>query len=100
MEYFQKKYALSRQGAKDLQKGILYSILANISLMLPVVLLAYVLDAFLTPLLNGESFSGNIWMYILLGIIILAVIYMMHYLQRMPIMVVREQSSNRWQNIV
>ena len=71
MKYFQKKYALSRQGAKDLQKGILYSILANISLMLPVVLLACVLDAFLSPLLSGEKFSGNIWMYALVGIIIL-----------------------------
>ena len=32
----QKKYALSVQGAKDLFKAIVYSVLANISLMLPV----------------------------------------------------------------
>ena len=37
-----KKYALSDQGAGDLFKGILYSVLANISLMLPVILLAVV----------------------------------------------------------
>ena len=36
----QKKYALSVQGAKDLFKAIVYSVLANISLMLPVALLA------------------------------------------------------------
>ena len=30
------KYALSNQGAKDLLKGIIYSVLANISLMFPV----------------------------------------------------------------
>ena len=29
------KYALSDQGAKDLLKGIIYSVLANISLMFP-----------------------------------------------------------------
>ena len=35
----QKKYALSEQGAKDLFQAIVYSVLANISLMLPVALL-------------------------------------------------------------
>ena len=43
-KYFQNKYALSKQGAKDLCKGILYSVLAYVSLMLPVALLACVLD--------------------------------------------------------
>ena len=58
MKYLQKKYALSEQGAKDLFKGIIYSALAYISLMLPVALLAYVLNAFLAPLL-GEGGSGT-----------------------------------------
>ena len=40
-----KKYALSDQGAKDLLKGIVYSVLANISLMFPVILLAIVLQS-------------------------------------------------------
>ena len=44
-KYFQNKYALSKQGAKDLCKGILYSVLAYVSLMLPVALLACVLDS-------------------------------------------------------
>ena len=43
-KHLQEKYALSEQGAKDLVKGILYSVLAYISLMLPVALLAYVLN--------------------------------------------------------
>ena len=42
-----KKYALSDQGAKDLLKGIVYSVLANISLMFPVILLAIVLNQLL-----------------------------------------------------
>ena len=49
MKYLQQKYALSEQGAKDLFKGILYSVLAYISLMLPVTLLACVLNALLAP---------------------------------------------------
>lgn len=42
-----KKYALSDQGAKDLLKGIVYSVLANISLMFPVILLAIASISFL-----------------------------------------------------
>ena len=81
MKHLQKKYALSEQGAKDLCKGILYSVLAYISLMLPVALLAYVLDAFLAPLLGEGSSEGQLWMYVIGGIVIIAVIFIMHYLQ-------------------
>ena len=81
MKFLQKKYALSEQGAKDLCKGILYSVLAYISLMLPVALLAVVLDAFLAPLLGGSNGGYNLWLYVGIGILILALIFIMHYLQ-------------------
>lgn len=77
----QEKYALSEQGAKDLCKGILYSVLAYISLMLPVALLAVVLDALLAPLLKNSSKGVSVPLYIGIGIVILAVIFIMHYLQ-------------------
>lgn len=55
----QKKYALSRQGAKDLFKAVVYSVLANISLMLPVALLALVLERMLPAALGEkEAISG------------------------------------------
>lgn len=77
----QEKYALSEQGAKDLCKGILYSVLAYISLMLPVALLAVVLDALLAPLLRNSSKGVSVPLYIGIGVVILAVIFIMHYLQ-------------------
>lgn len=77
----QKKYALSEQGAKDLCKGILYSVLAYISLMLPVALLAVVLDALLAPLLGNSSKGVSVPLYIGVGVVILVVIFIMHYLQ-------------------
>ena len=80
MKYFQKKYALSDQGAKDLRKGILYSVLAYISLMLPVALLAFVLDDLLSPLFGGTT-KGNTLRYVLIGIVILVILFAMHYLQ-------------------
>ena len=79
--YFKEKYALSDAGAKDLVKGIWYSVLAYVSLMLPVALLACVLDALLAPLLTGESKSVNTLLYIGIGIVVLLVIFFMHYIQ-------------------
>ena len=81
MKFLREKYALSEQGAKDLFKGILYSVLAYISLMLPVALLAYVISAFLTPLLGEGAGTNNVFGYVIVGIVILAVIFVMHYLQ-------------------
>ena len=81
MKYLKEKYALSDEGAKDLCKGILYSALAYISLMLPVALLACVLNDFLMPLLTEGGQRANIGMYVIIGIVILAVIFVMHYLQ-------------------
>jgi ATP-binding cassette subfamily B protein IrtB len=44
IEKLQKKYALSRQGAKDLVKGCVACFFQNLSLMLPVVLLYYIVS--------------------------------------------------------
>ena len=81
MKHLQEKYALSEQGAKDLFKGILYSVLAYISLMLPVALLACVINAFLAPALGNGDNETNVVLYVGIGIVILAVIFVMHYLQ-------------------
>ena len=77
----QKKYALSKQGAKDLFGAIVYSVLANISLMLPVALLAVVLDHMLPVVLGTESKISGVAGYTIAGIIILAVVFILHYLQ-------------------
>lgn len=81
MKYLQKKYALSKQGAKDLSKGIIYSALAYISLMLPVALLAYVLNVLLTLLLDQGQKNINILFYTVIGIAVLVLIFILHYLQ-------------------
>lgn len=77
----QKKYALSDQGAKDLFKAIVYSVLANISLMLPVALLAIVLNAMLPVALGMEGKTAGLAWYTAAGIIILVIIFIFHYLQ-------------------
>ncbi len=81
MSYFQKKYALSEQGAKDLRKGILYSVLEYLSLMLPVALLACVLNDLLAPILGTEEKGANVGLYLLVGMVILVIMFAMHYMQ-------------------
>lgn len=76
-----KKYALSDQGAKDLLKGIVYSVLANISLMFPVVLLANVLNQFLAPVLGTCAPEISVAFYTVIGLVILAVVFIFHYCQ-------------------
>lgn len=81
IEALKRKYALSEQGAKDLFKGIVYSVLANISLMFPVILLAIVLNQLLSPLLGTVTPEHSVVFYTGVGIVILAAIFILHYLQ-------------------
>lgn len=81
IEALKKKYALSDQGARDLFKGIVYSVLANISLMLPVILLAVVLNQLLASLLGTATQEFSIIFYTGVGIVILAAVFILHYLQ-------------------
>lgn len=76
-----KKYALSDQGSGDLFRGIVYSVFADISLMLPVILLAVVLNQLFAPLLGTNVREAGALFYTVLGIVILAVVFMLHYLQ-------------------
>lgn len=78
---FQNTRLLSNQGAKDLLKGIIYSVLANISLMFPVILLAIVLNQLLAPILGMNAPEISAIVYTVIGIVILAVVFIFHYCQ-------------------
>lgn len=81
IEILKEKYALSNQGAKDLLKGIVYSVFENIGLMLPVILLSLVLNQLLSPLLGtGETKIGALT-YTLIGIAVMALVFILHYQQ-------------------
>lgn len=83
IRWLQKKYVMSEQGAKALLGGIIYSTLADMSRMLPVGLLAVVTGGLLEPLLkNSPGFaSGRPVGYAVLGIAILLIMFILHYLQ-------------------
>jgi ATP-binding cassette subfamily B protein len=72
VKMFQKKYALSEQGAKDLIKGVLASFLQNMSLMLPLALLLLTVS----DLLEGKAPAGNAALY-LAGCVVCIVLIML-----------------------
>lgn len=71
IEKLQRKFALSRQGAKDLIKGILGCTLQNIAFMFPVGLLYYLVG----DLLNGGVSGAKVWFYVVGVIIALLLIF-------------------------
>lgn len=77
LEKLQKKYALSRQGAKDLIKGCIACALQNISFMLPVGLL-YCL---VSDMLDGGVAKDKIMFYVIGCVIALALIMLTTWIQ-------------------
>lgn len=77
IKWLQRRFALSGQGAKDLIKGCLACVAQDITLMLPVGLLYYlVLD-----LMNGALTGGQLAFYITGSIVCLAVIFTVTWFQ-------------------
>ena len=76
VEKLMRKYALSRQGAKDLIKGIIACTLQNISFMFPVTLLYLFVKDLLENSLNGRSIF-----YIAASIACLLIIFGVTYFQ-------------------
>ena len=77
IEKLQKKYALSEQGAKDLVKGCIACAFQNLSFMLPVGLLYYLVG----DLMNGGVSADRIIFYIVGCVIALGLIMLTTWFQ-------------------
>lgn len=73
----QRKYALSEKGAKDLVKGIAACVFQNISMMIPVSLLYYLVG----DLMQGGVQKSRIAFYAVGGVICIAFIMLSTWLQ-------------------
>ena len=77
IQRLQKRYALSRQGAKDLIKGCIACVLQNISFMFPVGLLY----ALVSDLMKGGVSGGRIPFYIAGCLLCVGLILLTTYVQ-------------------
>ena len=71
--YFQNRFALSEKGAKDLQRGILFSILLNMALMLPPTYLFLFLMEYVGR--HHGPQQPSLWLYLLLAAGLAAVMF-------------------------
>lgn len=76
-KYFQKRFALSSEGATSFISGVVLSTLQNIVLMLPAMFMFIFLMEYLASSVKPHGF----WFYALLGLAFLFVIYIVTYFQ-------------------
>ncbi len=69
IRYFQQRFSLSVKGAKDLRRGIAFSILLNLSLMLPPTYLFFFLTEYM-----GEQ-HHTLWFYLLLAAVLMIIMF-------------------------
>lgn len=82
LKTIQRRFALSRKGAKDFCKGVLFSTLFDLALMLPAVFVFLFLEDYLRPVLDpSASVMHGIAFYILLAVAFMAVMYAVAVLQ-------------------
>ncbi|MCC8146510.1 MAG: ABC transporter ATP-binding protein/permease [Bacteroidales bacterium] len=97
LKTIQKRFALSTRGAKDFVKGILFTTILDIALMLPAVYVFFFLEDYLRPALTpSASVVHGITYYILLGILFMLVMYIIAVVQyRSTYTTVYDESANR-----
>ena len=79
--YLQKKFALGRQGGKNLTRAIFACALTNIGLMLPVGLLFLFTQRLFGPLVGHGTPQMGLGGYVGTSVLILAVIFGLEYIQ-------------------
>lgn len=97
LDTIQRRFALSQKGAKDFCKGIFFTLLLDIALMLPAVFMYFFLEDYLRPILHpGASPLHGLLYYSLLGVGFMVLMYICAVLQyRSTYTTVYEESANR-----
>ena len=77
LKIIQNRFALSRKGAEDFCKGVAFTILLDLALMLPFVFVFLFLDDYIRPALNpGAQPEKDIVYYIVLGLSFILLTYL------------------------
>lgn len=73
IRYFQNRFALSEKGAKDLRRGIFFSTLLNVALMLPPSYLFFFLMEYVD--MHRAAPPQSLWLYLLLALVALCIMF-------------------------
>ena len=76
IKYLERRFALSEQGAKDLVKGVIACVLQNITFMLPVMLLYFMIS----DLMGGGIAGSRVWFYVTgTAVCLLLIFFVTHF---------------------
>lgn len=93
-KYLQQRFALSRQGAKDLERGIFFSALQNIALMLPACFMFFFLSEQIEQ--YHAQTHHTAWWYIIVAVVMAIVMFIVFRLQyNATYVTVYNESANR-----
>ena len=82
LRFFQNKYAMSEDGARDLKHSVIWSLALNLSFMAPVILSFKFLDEHMKPLLSTSGGQkGTILYYVIMAAACLLVMFLLAYFQ-------------------
>ena len=81
IERISKKYAMTEKGAKDYVAAVFWSVLVNISKMLPVGVLATALSGIVEALTNGTDPRAGLTRFLVAGVLALAALFVTFLLQ-------------------
>ena len=97
IEVIKRRFALSTKGAKDFCKGVFFTTLLDIVLMLPAVFVFLFLEEYLRPVFQPSvSVTHGILYYSILGIVFMIVMYIFAVLRyRSTYTTVYDESANR-----
>ena len=97
LKKIQKRLALTERGAKDFCKGVAWTILLDIALMLPAVFVFMFLEDYLRPMFDASaSPARGVLYYIILAVVLMAVMYVVAVFQyRNTYTSIYEESANR-----
>ena len=73
IRYFQNRFALSEKGAKDLRRGIFFSTLLNVALLLPPSYLFFFLMEYVD--VRRAAPPQSLWLYLLLALVALCIMF-------------------------
>lgn len=74
-------FALSEQGAKDLVKSTIWTVVCNIALILPIGIVMATIQQLLRSAFIATSPMAHFWSYTGLSVLLLALLYILHYFQ-------------------
>ena len=86
-------FALSEKGAKDFVKAVIWCFFCNISLMLPIGVVMAVIQYLLNTLEEGGSPADGLLLYTGAAILVLAVLFVLHYFQYASLYLATYQES-------